>query len=167
MHHVERRASSSAESLTHCAFFFHQIVPQDTIRPPVIREQGVPNPGRLIARLAASTSSWWSGPAADANQVTELAESQASERTIVAIAGHISPRMLEHYSHIRMEPKRKGLDAPVGGVWRGGMAQTTTQNRTRNRRQGRKSLKRMVGTTGLEPAASAVTDERQQGISIA
>ena len=43
-------------------------MPQDTIRPPVIREQGVPNPGRLIARLAASTSSWWSGPAADANQ---------------------------------------------------------------------------------------------------
>jgi hypothetical protein len=35
--------------------------------------------------------------------ITELAESQASERTIMAIAGHISPRMLEHYSHIRMD----------------------------------------------------------------
>jgi Phage integrase family len=43
--------------------------------------------------------------------VTELAESQASERTIMAIAGHISPRMLEHYSHIRMDAKRKALEA--------------------------------------------------------
>jgi integrase len=43
--------------------------------------------------------------------ITELAESQASERTIMAIAGHISPRMLDHYSHIRMEAKRRALDA--------------------------------------------------------
>jgi len=42
--------------------------------------------------------------------ITELAESQASERTIMAISGHISPRMLEHYSHIRMDAKRKALD---------------------------------------------------------
>ena len=46
--------------------------------------------------------------------ITELAESQASERTIMAIAGHISPRMLEHYSHIRMDAKRKALDALTG-----------------------------------------------------
>lgn len=38
--------------------------------------------------------------------ITELAESQTSERTIMAIAGHISPRMLEHYSHIRIDAKR-------------------------------------------------------------
>lgn len=31
--------------------------------------------------------------------ITELAESQASERTIMAIAGHISTKMLDHYSH--------------------------------------------------------------------
>jgi hypothetical protein len=43
--------------------------------------------------------------------ITELAESQASERTIMAIAGHISSRMLEHYSHIRMDAKRKALEA--------------------------------------------------------
>jgi integrase len=46
--------------------------------------------------------------------ITELAESQASERTIMAIAGHISPRMLEHYSHIRMDAKRKALEAISG-----------------------------------------------------
>ena len=43
--------------------------------------------------------------------VTELAESQASDQTIMAIAGHVSPKMLAHYSHVRMAAKRKALDA--------------------------------------------------------
>ncbi len=43
--------------------------------------------------------------------ITELAESQASDQTIMAIAGHVSPRMLAHYSHVRMEAKRQALDA--------------------------------------------------------
>jgi integrase len=46
--------------------------------------------------------------------ITELAESQASERTIMASAGHISPRMLDHYSHIRMDAKRKAVEALSG-----------------------------------------------------
>jgi hypothetical protein len=29
----------------------------------------------------------------------------------MAIAGHVSRKMLEHYSHIRMEAKRAALDA--------------------------------------------------------
>jgi integrase len=41
--------------------------------------------------------------------VTELAENAAPEETIMALAGHVSRRMLEHYSHIRMESKRKAL----------------------------------------------------------
>jgi integrase len=43
--------------------------------------------------------------------ITELAESQASERTIMAIAGHVSPKMLDHYSHVRIQAKREALDA--------------------------------------------------------
>ena len=36
-----------------------------------------------------------------------LAESgEASDQTIMDIAGHVSKRMLKHYSHIRMEAKR-------------------------------------------------------------
>jgi hypothetical protein len=31
--------------------------------------------------------------------------------TILAIAGHVSKRMLERYSHIRTEAKRAALDA--------------------------------------------------------
>jgi len=43
--------------------------------------------------------------------VTKLAEGQAGEQTIMAIAGHLSRRMLEHYSHLRMAAKRAALDA--------------------------------------------------------
>jgi integrase len=42
--------------------------------------------------------------------ITELAEGQASDATIMAIAGHVSRQMLEHYSHVRMDLKRKALD---------------------------------------------------------
>jgi integrase len=53
--------------------------------------------------------------------ITKLAEGQASEQTLISIAGHLSRKMLEHYSHIRMAAKRAALDAiasPVlDGVW--------------------------------------------------
>jgi hypothetical protein len=41
--------------------------------------------------------------------ITELAESGAGDETIMEIAGHVSRQMLERYSHIRMEAKRKAL----------------------------------------------------------
>jgi hypothetical protein len=43
--------------------------------------------------------------------ITELAESKASDQTILGIAGHVSEKMLQHYSHVRMEAKRSALDA--------------------------------------------------------
>src|SRR6202521_3280803 len=43
--------------------------------------------------------------------ITELAESQASDQTVMAIAGHVSQKMLAHYSHIRLDAKRRALDA--------------------------------------------------------
>jgi hypothetical protein len=42
-----------------------------------------------------------------------LAESQASEHTHMAISGHVSRKMIEHYSHIRMDAKRTATDAIV------------------------------------------------------
>ncbi|HEY4739905.1 MAG TPA: site-specific integrase [Candidatus Acidoferrales bacterium] len=51
--------------------------------------------------------------------ITKLAESLTSEQTIMSIAGHVSRRMLEHYSHIRMEAKRAAVEAisqPVSAV---------------------------------------------------
>lgn len=48
--------------------------------------------------------------------ITELAESGASDATLMAMAGHMSRRMMEHYSHVRMEAKR----AAVAALDRGG-----------------------------------------------
>src|SRR5262249_31787780 len=42
--------------------------------------------------------------------ITELAESQTSDRTIMALAGHVSRTMLEHYSHIRHDAKREAVN---------------------------------------------------------
>ena len=43
--------------------------------------------------------------------ITQLAENGASDSTIMAIAGHVSRRMLERYSQVRMEAKRAALEA--------------------------------------------------------
>ena len=43
--------------------------------------------------------------------ITELAESAASDSVIRSIAGHVSQKMLEHYSHVRLEANRRALDA--------------------------------------------------------
>ena len=63
--------------------------------------------------------------------ITKLAEGQASEQTVMAIAGPVSRKMLEHYSHIRMEAKRAALDAivtrPSPGVFEAGVNQNVNQ----------------------------------------
>jgi hypothetical protein len=42
--------------------------------------------------------------------ITKLAESpEASEQTIMSIAGHVTQEMLEPYSHIRQKAKRKAV----------------------------------------------------------
>jgi integrase len=50
--------------------------------------------------------------------ITELAESGASDRTIMSIAGHVSARMLERYSHVRLEAKRKALESLLPSLTR-------------------------------------------------
>jgi len=70
--------------------------------------------------------------------ITKLAESQASDQTVMSIAGHVSRQMLEHYSHIRMAAKRTALDsiatplpAPASGnppVFQGDVHQNGNQN---------------------------------------
>jgi integrase len=47
--------------------------------------------------------------------ITDLAESGAGDQTIMDIAGHVSKQMLKHYSHIRMEAKRRALESIVNG----------------------------------------------------
>ena len=43
--------------------------------------------------------------------ITELCEAQSNDQTVMSVAGHISPKMLRHYSHVRLDAKRKALDA--------------------------------------------------------
>ncbi len=48
--------------------------------------------------------------------VTELAEAGAPDSVIEAIAGHMSKRMVDHYSHVRMAAKREAVDGLPGGL---------------------------------------------------
>lgn len=50
--------------------------------------------------------------------VTELAEAGVSDAALMSIAGYMSRKMLEHYSHVRMEAKRNALNALDGGLIR-------------------------------------------------
>jgi integrase len=59
--------------------------------------------------------------------ITKLAEGQGSEQTLMSIAGHLSRKMLEHYSHIRMAAKRAALDAIAKPVFEAGVAQNWAQ----------------------------------------
>ena len=47
--------------------------------------------------------------------ITDLAESpEASEETIMYMAGHVSEQMLKHYSHVRMDAKRRAVEGLTG-----------------------------------------------------
>ena len=51
--------------------------------------------------------------------ITELAEAGAPDATLMAIAGHMSRRMLEHYSHVRMKAKREAVEKISSGLMSG------------------------------------------------
>jgi integrase len=56
--------------------------------------------------------------------ITQLAEGGTSDSTIMAIAGHVSRRMLERYSHVRMEAKRKAMEALAASTRTAGLDTT-------------------------------------------
>jgi integrase len=58
--------------------------------------------------------------------ITELAETGASDATLMAVAGHMSRKMLEHYSHVRMATKRAALDKLESGLMNSETVQPTT-----------------------------------------
>jgi integrase len=59
--------------------------------------------------------------------ISRLAESQASDSTVMALAGHVSRAMMERYSHIRMEAKRRAVDELSGTDFEPGVAQNWAQ----------------------------------------
>jgi hypothetical protein len=64
--------------------------------------------------------------------ITELAEMGVADHLLESISGHLSRRMLEHYSHIRIDAKRQALDAldaALGSTAHNGEAMGTAQIR--------------------------------------
>ncbi len=83
--------------------------------------------------------------------ITELAESQTSEQTIMAIAGHVSPRMLAHYSHVRVEAKRKALDGLCSAPGdQGGYVTSHGTNGTKEKGGNSQVVENMVDVGRLE-----------------
>jgi integrase len=78
--------------------------------------------------------------------ITELSEGQASDQTIMSIAGHISPRMLRLYSHVRTEAKRQALDALS-------TRSTTTNRGGSDHSYGTKHDTKSTAETSLRPQA--------------
>src|SRR5271154_4583074 len=101
--------------------------------------------------------------------ITEMAESQASDSTIMALAGHVSRKMLEHYSHVRQEAKRDAVSVlSASRPCRPRMRGYDTNNDTKAAFGGRKPVylvEKMVGTTGFEPATSPTPRVRSTRLS--
>lgn len=87
-------------------FAFGKPRPHDPTRPMVTLKTSWDN-----VRKKAGVSGRWHDNRH--TLITDLCESGAGEQTIRDIAGHVSPRMMKHYSHIRTEAKRKALESIV------------------------------------------------------
>jgi hypothetical protein len=79
----------------------------------------------------------------------------------MAIAGHVSPKMLAHYSHVRLEAKRQALNAISTGVKQGVAAQGTSQNQS----QTPQVLDLVVDVTGLEPVTPCLQSKHKFNLS--
>jgi integrase len=98
--------------------------------------------------------------------ITELAESQVSDQTIMAIAGHVSQRMLARYSHVRSEARRQAVAAlssarPQGSWFTGdrtsGYDTNDDTNQVVKEVVPAEVIENMVGPWGLEPQTSTVS----------
>jgi len=92
--------------------------------------------------------------------ITELAESQTSDTTIMSIAGHVSRRMLEHYSHIRLTAKRNALDQLSMSHAQLGYATNRATTELREREQDSQVIENMVELVGIEPTTSSLRTMR-------
>jgi hypothetical protein len=68
--------------------------------------------------------------------ITELAEMGVADHGLESIGGHLSRRMLEHYSHIRIDATRQAFDALDAAVAHQQRTATTKQRQRRSVRRG-------------------------------
>jgi integrase len=100
--------------------------------------------------------------------ITELAESQASDSTVMAIAGHVSAKMLQHYSHVRLQAKRTALDAlstrrTDTATQRSKEGGYDTNNDTKQQSEAEKMpqvIENLVELVGIEPTTSSLRTMR-------
>jgi integrase len=88
--------------------------------------------------------------------ITRLCESQVSDATIMAIAGHVSESMLRHYSHVRQHAMRTALDALAKTT----EGRVTSQATSQNQPPKQQVLKNLVDVGGLEPPTSSLRTRR-------
>ncbi len=96
--------------------------------------------------------------------ITELAESQASDSTVMSIAGHVSAKMLAHYSHVRLQAKRTALDAlstgRLMGIETGGYDTNHDTKPGESESVPLELIENMVELVGLEPTTSSLRTRR-------
>jgi integrase len=80
--------------------------PSDPTRPMVTLKTSWSN----VRRKAGVKGRWHDNRH---TMITDLAEGGTPDEVIRDIAGHVSKQMLKHYSHVRMEAKRKALQGLV------------------------------------------------------
>ena len=97
--------------------------------------------------------------------ITELSESQASDQTIMSIAGHVSPKMLAHYSHIRMKAKREALDAISGRGSGGSYGTNSDTNSPRESTTLPQVIKKIGGREGIRTPGLLVANEALSQLS--
>jgi len=61
-----------------------------------------------------------------------MAGAGASDATLMAVAGHMSRRMLVHYSHVRMAAKRSALEKLESGLMSGPPVRSQPESRKAN-----------------------------------
>ena len=82
----------------------------------------------------------------------------------MAIAGHVSPKSLAHYSHVRLQAKRTALDAlsmtrPERAKLEGETRSYDTNNDTKRKEHQEQILQvieNLVSAAGFEPATHAL-----------
>ena len=97
--------------------------------------------------------------------ITELAESQVSDQTIMAIAGHVSQKMLARYSHVRSEARRQAVMTlsakPSAGTLQVSKREGYDTNHDTNQNAmgvpAPEVIENMVGTRRLELLTSTVS----------
>jgi hypothetical protein len=78
----------------------------------------------------------------------------------MSIAGHLSTRMLAHYSHVRLNAKRIALDALSRESQGSGHVTINVTKESRDEHNEPQSVEMMVDVTGIEPAASCLQSTR-------